>query len=159
MPRHNHLNPPPQNLPDETLIDMRKAGYSIQFIADKAGLNSHTLGSRFRKWGVVPEFPVMQPPRVDQSIYDRINHLYWDEGLTIAEVAKVLGYHPTVIRYHMVQGGIPRRDRSEVQVKAWERGRQNKSVPRGFIKLRLEKIEQEKNEKNNENDSADSVHN
>lgn len=159
MPRHNGVNPPPQLLPNEQLIEMRKAGYSINFIAKKAGLKPGTLASRFRQWGVKPEFPVVAPPRTDESLYEEIRRLYWDEEKTTAEIAEILGYQSqTTIVWHMRQAGIPRRNRNEHGKLAWSSGHQPR-VPRGFVLNRLKQIQDKQDDQNNDNDSADSVHN
>lgn len=139
------------------MVEMRKAGFAISDIAQKAGMRPETVASRFRTWGVQPEFPVVPKPRISESIYEVIRRLYWDEGLTIEEIAEIRGCHATTIRHHMVQGGIPRRNNSEGQKIAWQKGRQPPG-PRGFILNRLQKVEQEKNNKNNNDNSADSVH-
>lgn len=140
------------------MIAMREAGYSIEYIANKAGLNKSTVGCRFRRWGVKPEFPVETISRVPESLYEDIRRMYWDEELTIDEIAESMGKTAGTVRFHMIRGGVPRRTMSEHQKLAWKRGRQPQ-VPRGFILNRLNEVENKNNEQNENNESADSVHN
>lgn len=136
---------------------MRRAGFSITFIAKKAGLTPGTVGARLRKWGIKPEFPVGHTQRVDDSLYEEIKRLYWDENKSTIEIGEILGRHYQTITYHMRRAGIPLRNNSEQQRVAYDSGRQP-TMPRGFYKQRLDQVENQNNDQDYEENSTDTVH-
>lgn len=151
MKRHNKHNPPAQLISDEKMTEMRKAGYTIDFIAEKAGLHPSTVGSRFRSWGVKPDYPIVAAARVDDNLYTVIDRLYWQENRTMQEIGEIVGLTESTVRWHMMQGGIPRRSREEHAKMAWDRGRQDRTRPRGFVLNRIRRLDEIQDKQDDEN--------
>lgn len=104
------------------MIAMRKAGFAIQKIADRAGLPRTTVGSRLRAWGVVPEEKVIFS-KLSQSVYDELDRLYWIEQMSTQEIAEHLDMAASKVADRMRRGGIARRSKSEAILLANRRGR------------------------------------
>ena len=65
--------------------------------------------------------------------WDRIDlhHLYWDEGLTMKEIASKFGVNTEVVRRIMVKKGIPRRTKSEIAKARVQEGKLPPACARG----------------------------
>ena len=101
-------------IPISEQIAMRRAGFTITAIAQRAGIHESTLRSRFKQWGIVPEGPVMYSSRTLTAEYaELLDRMYWLEGMSTADIGKALGKSPTRILNQMRDLGIPRRERSE----------------------------------------------
>lgn len=105
------------NLTVAQICAMRRSGWTISHIARRAGVPRSTLGGWLQEWGIEPEIPVVRLRRYKSAMtreelvvyYQR---LYWDEGMSAADIAVVECVGEGVIADRLRRLGIRRRDRS-----------------------------------------------
>jgi predicted DNA-binding protein YlxM (UPF0122 family) len=91
--------------------------WSITQISKKVPLSRSSVRRRLVAMGVRlrPQGPGGGKVRVPLADYRRIESLYWDQDMTIEEVAAEMGLSRQAVYMRMVRTGIPRRSRREQQ--------------------------------------------
>jgi len=64
-----------------------------------------------------------------KRLIEKIKKLYWDDGMTMTEIAEKLGFkQASCISYYFTRYKIPKRNNSEAMKKSWENRRKNGSI-------------------------------
>ena len=117
----------------EEVVTLYAGGWTYSETARLANVPVGTVQEWCRKAGINRSRAEAQRgrDRTPPEFIDRIRRMYWEEGMTQAEIGKVLGIHATAVGVHMRKNGIPRRTRTEVMKKAYRDGRkQSNRLPR-----------------------------
>jgi len=98
-------------------IRLREAGFSIQFVAERAGRSKSTMARRLKLWGVEPLEPVAYSRRPRgrklDGREDEVRRLHWEENLSTRQIADRLGVSNYTVSMFMNARGIPIRSHAE----------------------------------------------
>jgi hypothetical protein len=104
---------------------MRRAGFTIREIAERAGVGYATMQSRLYRWGIKAEFnPVRM--RLTGSLAEEMHTLYWERGLSISDLADYYRISPGRVADRMRRLGIGRRERADAIRLAMAKGKGNR---------------------------------
>lgn len=104
----------------EEMYKLYLNGMTMKQLAKVYSCSIATIHTRFKRHKLKAFASAERMPlRTPESLYRKIQKLYWDEGMSINQVAVELKLDRTSVLHHMRNGGIPRRTRSEAQKLMW----------------------------------------
>lgn len=98
-------------------IRLREAGFTVQQVADKAGVSLATMSRRLSMWGVRPLEPVVHMrrsrPRKLDGHEEEVRSMHWDECLSTRQIAERLGVSSSAVSAFMRAREIEIRPQAE----------------------------------------------